>query len=78
MSYQEYSLYHVTLSSGNDPGGAQNLCSAIEKEFAGIDANLDGNVNEQPSGLIIFIDGGNAKTRETIRAWIESKREKYC
>ena len=26
MSYQQYSVYHVTISSGEDSGGAENFC----------------------------------------------------
>lgn len=77
MTYKKYSPYHATISSGDDPGGAENLCSAAEKSFPGLDAHLDGNAN-QPSGLVISVDGGNAETRKEIKAWLESQREKYC
>jgi len=78
MNYEKYSQYHVTLSSGDNPDGAESLCKAAEKEFPGIDAHLDGKKDGQPSGLVISVEGGNAETKKEIRVWLESQREKYC
>ena len=72
-----YSRYEAIITSGEDAGGAANLCAAAEEKFPGIDAHLDGNPN-QPSGLVIAVDGGNATTCKEIKEWLEYHRENYC
>jgi hypothetical protein len=77
MSYQPFSKYHVIVSSGDNPGGAESLCQAAEKQFPGLMTECDG-IESQPTGLVMGLSGGNAKERQLIKEWLISKREHFC
>ncbi len=77
MSHKPFNKYHVVVSSGDDPGGAESLCQAAEKQFPGLVTESDG-IEDQPAGLIMDLSGGNAKERQMIKEWLTSKREHFC
>ena len=77
MSYKPFSKYHVVVSSGDDPGGAESLCKAAEKQFPGLMTESDG-IEGQPAGLVTDISGGKAKERQMITEWMTSQREHFC
>jgi len=74
-----YSGYSVEIADGNnDPGGAENLRQAAEKQFPGLTATIRES-SADPSGIILGgPDGPNADTRNRIKLWLEMKRETFC